>query len=378
MAQDDSRPTSTSASLIIGAGMSGLLAAHRLQQAGVAVRDRREERRRRRHLVREQLSRAAGSTTRTTTTATRSRSATTGRSTSRPRTCCSTTSATAPTRSSCASTSASTPRSCRPTWSDDDRDVDRATSAAPTAPRRRSCANAVDQRGRPAQPAEAPRHRRAATRSPARRSTRRAGTTTSTSRGKRVAVIGTGASAVQFIPEIAPSVGELHRVPAHARRGSGRRPTTTTRSSDGLRWLYAHVPSYSEWNRFWIFWRMGDGALANVARRSRRGTGERRVGERGERLRAPGAHRVPRRPSSPTAPTCSTRSCRTTRRAPSGCSATTASGRARLKRDNVSLVTDDIREITPERRRHRRRRRSTSRRASSTAPASRRRSSSRR
>jgi 4-hydroxyacetophenone monooxygenase len=32
----------------------------------------------------------------------------------------------------------------------------------------------------------------------------------------------------------------------------------------GLRWLYAHVPSYSEWNRFWIFWRMGDGALANV------------------------------------------------------------------------------------------------------------------
>ena len=32
----------------------------------------------------------------------------------------------------------------------------------------------------------------------------------------------------------------------------------------GLRWLYAHVPSYSEWNRFWIFWKMGDGVLAGV------------------------------------------------------------------------------------------------------------------
>ena len=28
--------------------------------------------------------------------------------------------------------------------------------------------------------------------------------------------------------------------------------------------VYGHVPSYSEWNRFWIFWRMGDGALAAV------------------------------------------------------------------------------------------------------------------
>ena len=32
----------------------------------------------------------------------------------------------------------------------------------------------------------------------------------------------------------------------------------------GLRWLYSHVPSYSEWNRFWIFWKMGDGVLQGV------------------------------------------------------------------------------------------------------------------
>jgi 4-hydroxyacetophenone monooxygenase len=81
--------------------------------------------------------------------------------------------------------------------------------------------------------------------------------------GKRVAVIGTGASAVQFIPEIAPEVGELlvfQRTPPWF----GPTPDYHDEVSPGLRWLYAHVPSYSEWNRFWIFWRMGDGALQAV------------------------------------------------------------------------------------------------------------------
>ncbi len=81
--------------------------------------------------------------------------------------------------------------------------------------------------------------------------------------GKRVAVIGTGASAVQFIPEIAPAVGELlvfQRTPPWF----GPTPDYHDPVEAGQQWLYGHVPSYSEWNRFWIFWRMGDGALANV------------------------------------------------------------------------------------------------------------------
>jgi 4-hydroxyacetophenone monooxygenase len=81
--------------------------------------------------------------------------------------------------------------------------------------------------------------------------------------GKRVAVIGTGASAVQFIPEIAPTVAELlvfQRTPPWL----GPTPDYHDRVSPGLQWLYGHVPSYSEWNRFWIFWRMGDGALEGV------------------------------------------------------------------------------------------------------------------
>jgi 4-hydroxyacetophenone monooxygenase len=82
-------------------------------------------------------------------------------------------------------------------------------------------------------------------------------------RGKRVAVIGTGASAVQIIPEIAPEVGELvvlQRTPPWL----VPTPDYHDEVAPGLRWLYTHLPSYSEWNRFCIFWRMGDGALAGV------------------------------------------------------------------------------------------------------------------
>ena len=87
--------------------------------------------------------------------------------------------------------------------------------AAPTAPRRRSSRRAViravGQLNRPNLP-DIPGHghvRRA------RRSTRRGGTTTSTSPGKRVAMIGAGASGFQIAPTIAADVEHAHRVPAH-------------------------------------------------------------------------------------------------------------------------------------------------------------------
>jgi 4-hydroxyacetophenone monooxygenase len=81
--------------------------------------------------------------------------------------------------------------------------------------------------------------------------------------GKRVAVLGTGASAVQVIPEIAPIVEHLTVL---QRTPPWLAPTEDYHDPvpDGLRWLYAHVPAYSELNRFWIFWRMGDGALEGV------------------------------------------------------------------------------------------------------------------
>jgi 4-hydroxyacetophenone monooxygenase len=82
-------------------------------------------------------------------------------------------------------------------------------------------------------------------------------------RGKRVAVIGTGASAMQFIPEIAPLAGEL-RVFQRTPAWMGPTPDYHDPVPEGLKWLFANVPSYSEWNRFCTFWRMGDGALEAV------------------------------------------------------------------------------------------------------------------
>jgi 4-hydroxyacetophenone monooxygenase len=70
--------------------------------------------------------------------------------------------------------------------------------------------------------------------------------------GKRVAVIGTGASAYQFIPEIAPDVSELL---VFQRNPPWLRPTPHYHEPvpDSAMWLYEHVPYYAQWYRFWLF-----------------------------------------------------------------------------------------------------------------------------
>ena len=95
------RPTVDFTVAVIGAGMSGLLAAHRLAQAGVPSSCSRRTPTSAAPGARTPT-RAAGSTSRTTSTATPSPRSTTGRSTSPPRRRCSTTSAAAPTSSTCA------------------------------------------------------------------------------------------------------------------------------------------------------------------------------------------------------------------------------------------------------------------------------------
>jgi 4-hydroxyacetophenone monooxygenase len=78
--------------------------------------------------------------------------------------------------------------------------------------------------------------------------------------GKRVAVIGTGASACQLIPPVAAAAAHLtvfqRNAPWLVFNAHYMEPV-----GDGLRWLYRHVPFYSEWHRFWMFWRTGDGML---------------------------------------------------------------------------------------------------------------------
>ena len=72
--------------------------------------------------------------------------------------------------------------------------------------------------------------------------------------GKRVAIIGTGASACQVIPAIAPTVDHLTvfqrtapwQLPA---------PNYSVDVAPGLNWLFTHVPFYAQWYRCFLFWR---------------------------------------------------------------------------------------------------------------------------
>jgi len=80
---------------------------------------------------------------------------------------------------------------------------------------------------------------------------------------KRVAVIGTGASAFQFVPEIAPMVKELF---VFQRSAPWLGPTANyhDKVGEGKKWLLKHVPFYAKWYRFWLFWMLTDGIYAYV------------------------------------------------------------------------------------------------------------------
>jgi len=82
--------------------------------------------------------------------------------------------------------------------------------------------------------------------------------------GKRVAVIGTGATAFQVIPEIAPKVKEL-KVFQRSAPWLGPTPNYHDKVADGKKWLLEHVPYYDKWYRFWLFWTLTDGILDAVA-----------------------------------------------------------------------------------------------------------------
>jgi 4-hydroxyacetophenone monooxygenase len=81
--------------------------------------------------------------------------------------------------------------------------------------------------------------------------------------GRRVALVGTGASAMQIGPEIAPAVEHLtivQRTPQWARPI----PRFHDPIADGAQWLLEHVPFYAEWFRFTMLWRYGDGLLPHL------------------------------------------------------------------------------------------------------------------
>ncbi len=83
--------------------------------------------------------------------------------------------------------------------------------------------------------------------------------------GKRVAVIGTGASAMQLVPTIAPTVQQLT---IFQRTAQWARPVAEyqeTLAEEG-EWLFEHLPLYDRWYRFAQLWRYGDGLLRFLQR----------------------------------------------------------------------------------------------------------------
>ena len=78
--------------------------------------------------------------------------------------------------------------------------------------------------------------------------------------GRRVGVIGTGASAVQFIPVVAEQAAEtvvFQRTPPWLV------PTPEYHEAlpEGLAELRSEVPELGRWTRLWLFWRMHEGML---------------------------------------------------------------------------------------------------------------------
>ncbi len=82
-------------------------------------------------------------------------------------------------------------------------------------------------------------------------------------KGKRVACIGTGASAFQFVPAIA---GEVKELLVFQRTPPWLAPTPDYHNDVGAgkKWLLEHVPFYDKWYRFFLFWLMTDGVYEMV------------------------------------------------------------------------------------------------------------------
>jgi 4-hydroxyacetophenone monooxygenase len=78
--------------------------------------------------------------------------------------------------------------------------------------------------------------------------------------GKRVAVIGSGASAVQFIPWLAERSAE---VTVYQRTPGWILPIPTYHDDlpSNLQWLLRHVPEYARWDRLALFSRLQEGLL---------------------------------------------------------------------------------------------------------------------
>ena len=163
-------------------------------------------------------------------------------------------------------------------------------------------------------------------------------------KGKRIAAIGTGASAFQFVPEIAPDAKQLY---VFQRTAPWLGPTPNYHDSvgEGKKWLLKRVPFYAKWYRFWLFWMLTDGIYEFVKADPNWSKRKDSVGEQNDMLRQlltdytrgqlegrPDLQQV----AVPDYPPGGKRSVRDN-----------GVWLGALKRENVETVTDPIVEITP-------------------------------
>jgi len=78
--------------------------------------------------------------------------------------------------------------------------------------------------------------------------------------GRRVAVVGTGASAFQIVPTIAPDAAHV-TVFQRSAQWMFENPHYHDEVAPGVRWAIEHLPYYGRWYRFLLFWPACDGGL---------------------------------------------------------------------------------------------------------------------
>lgn len=81
--------------------------------------------------------------------------------------------------------------------------------------------------------------------------------------GKRIAVVGSGASAFQLVPEVAKIASQLY-VFQRSAPWMLPNPLYHAAVSEGTKWLMQHVPFYARWYRFLILWPGTDAALPRI------------------------------------------------------------------------------------------------------------------
>ncbi|MCP1470285.1 4-hydroxyacetophenone monooxygenase [Sphingobium sp. OAS761] len=81
--------------------------------------------------------------------------------------------------------------------------------------------------------------------------------------GKRIGVIGTGASSMQISPQMAKIASHL-TVFQRSRHWINPIAILNSKVPDGVRWAMRHIPHYGQWWRLFTYWNASDGLYQNV------------------------------------------------------------------------------------------------------------------